>query len=332
MNCQEVMELMQRHVDEDLNEQETSLLLDHVGHCPDCAAMLERLVSLSKGLEQLPRVVPPYSLVDAILPELGQWDAAAAESAPLAPRGRRTPRVRSAWIARISGVVAVGVVVGLLLVNGPFAGRMGSSQQDAALAPKSAAGSEAAKDVTSDALAIGGTDQAAPAAQASPSASAEPHLFNKELATRSGSTEPTVGGKAGAAGTESAPGVSATSDQIGSASSSPANGNVNKGLTVNPTDSSSEPPVNSMGIATATKEEAVSPDGRLRADVTMEGALKIFNAEDGTPVYEPAPDQGKRSGLVWSEDSKVLYYDLTDADGTTTPMYLQISEWKETAR
>ncbi|WP_276356312.1 anti-sigma factor family protein [Cohnella caldifontis] len=136
MNCQEGMELMQRHVDGDLNDEETSRLMDHVGHCPDCAAMLERLVRLSRGLEQLPRVVPPYSLVDAILPQLEQWDTTSGEgetsaAAPLEPRSRRAGRARRSWIYRVSGVVVAGVVVGLLLVNGPY-GRMGGSQQDAA--------------------------------------------------------------------------------------------------------------------------------------------------------------------------------------------------------
>jgi anti-sigma factor RsiW len=123
MNCPEVMELMQRHVDGDLNAEETSHMLDHVGHCPDCAAMLQRLLHLSRGLEQLPRVVPPYSLVDAILPQLGNGEAAGAETADdtvvLAPSERRAARSRREWMGRLSGVAAVAIVVGLLLVGGP---------------------------------------------------------------------------------------------------------------------------------------------------------------------------------------------------------------------
>ena len=103
MNCQEGMELMQRYVDRDLNEEETSRLLEHVGQCPECAAMFQRLVRLSRGLEQLPRVAPPYSLVDAILPQLDKIQpepAAAPASAPYEtaetagriPKSRRTGR------------------------------------------------------------------------------------------------------------------------------------------------------------------------------------------------------------------------------------------------
>ncbi|UUZ86756.1 zf-HC2 domain-containing protein [Paenibacillus sp. P26] len=69
--CQEVIELMQRYLDRDLDETEYSRMLGHLQQCPDCSELFERLVNLSQELESLPKVTPPYSLVDAILPQPG---------------------------------------------------------------------------------------------------------------------------------------------------------------------------------------------------------------------------------------------------------------------
>ncbi|GMX62378.1 hypothetical protein Elgi_21830 [Paenibacillus elgii] len=78
MMCQEVIELMQRYLDRDLDETEYSRMLQHLQQCPDCTELFERLVNLSNELESLPKVTPPFSLVDAILPKLEQLEAAGA--------------------------------------------------------------------------------------------------------------------------------------------------------------------------------------------------------------------------------------------------------------
>ncbi|MGZ7442410.1 zf-HC2 domain-containing protein [Paenibacillus sp. TH7-28] len=79
MNCQEAVEWMNRYLDRDLNEEETSLLFEHIQHCQDCAEQFEWLNKLSAQLEDLPKVVPNYSLVDAILPQLDAIDQARRE-------------------------------------------------------------------------------------------------------------------------------------------------------------------------------------------------------------------------------------------------------------
>ena len=76
MNCQEVMEYMQRQLDDDLDEHEYEVLINHTRHCPDCAAMFERLQLLSAELTSLPKVIPSYSLVDAIMPRLQELQTA----------------------------------------------------------------------------------------------------------------------------------------------------------------------------------------------------------------------------------------------------------------
>lgn len=79
MNCQEAVEWMNRYLDRDLNEEESSLLFEHIRHCRDCAEQFEWLNKLSAQLENLPKVVPNYSLVDAILPQLDAIDQARRE-------------------------------------------------------------------------------------------------------------------------------------------------------------------------------------------------------------------------------------------------------------
>ncbi|MCU6707641.1 zf-HC2 domain-containing protein [Paenibacillus sp. J5C_2022] len=135
MNCQEVMELMQRQLDDDLNDTENEQLMTHMHHCPDCEAMYERLRMLSAELTSLPKVTPSYSLVDAILPELERIDmqngaggSATSESAErelpsVGPRSSKqtmkpsSSPIRWTFLRSIAGVVAASVVVGLFIVT-----------------------------------------------------------------------------------------------------------------------------------------------------------------------------------------------------------------------
>lgn len=183
MNCHEGMEMMQRYVDRDLNEEENSRLLKHVGQCPDCASMFQRLVRLSRGLEQLPHVAPPFSLVDAILPELDKIQPetssglASAQSEKVESAGRIPKSRRSAqrnfrsWIPRISGVAAAGIVALLLLLNRPDAEPPGNQQ--AASMPGATASQESAASAGSLGGDMSSADVqlfAAPTVDANPSA------------------------------------------------------------------------------------------------------------------------------------------------------------------
>jgi hypothetical protein len=145
MNCQEVMEYMQRELDGDLGEIESATLREHIRHCADCAAMYERLKRLSAELESLPKVTPPFSLVDAILPKLDEIDranaaaasadagtaghagaagrvgavgqAGAAGSAQAEPTEATRRRVSRFNLRMLGGVVAAGIVAGIFLVT-----------------------------------------------------------------------------------------------------------------------------------------------------------------------------------------------------------------------
>ena len=76
-------------LDGDLDEQETEILMTHTRHCPDCAAMFSRLQMLSSGLENLPKVTPSYSLVDAIMPRLQELQTAALPLRSVCPQVKK---------------------------------------------------------------------------------------------------------------------------------------------------------------------------------------------------------------------------------------------------
>lgn len=80
MNCQEVTELMQRYLDKDLDKKEHDIIIEHLRVCPECTDMFERLQRLSSDLENLPKVSPPYSIVDSIMPRLMEIDRMKEES------------------------------------------------------------------------------------------------------------------------------------------------------------------------------------------------------------------------------------------------------------
>ncbi|MNO14563.1 hypothetical protein D3C76_42110 [compost metagenome] len=79
MKCPEVVEWMHRYIDRDLNEEESSVMFEHIRTCSDCAEEFEMLNMLSARLEELPKVTPSFSLVDSILPKLDAIDRARQE-------------------------------------------------------------------------------------------------------------------------------------------------------------------------------------------------------------------------------------------------------------
>ncbi|MBR2569235.1 MAG: zf-HC2 domain-containing protein, partial [Paenibacillus sp.] len=81
MNCQEVVTLMQRELDHDLDAPEQKLLAEHLNRCPACSEMYERLKLLNEDLEMLPKAMPPFSIVDSILPKLDEIDREQAATA-----------------------------------------------------------------------------------------------------------------------------------------------------------------------------------------------------------------------------------------------------------
>ncbi|KEO78457.1 anti-sigma factor [Paenibacillus polymyxa] len=133
MKCgEEVMDWMQRYVDHELGEEETSQLMNHIATCPDCAEKFLILQTLSRELEELPAVSPAFSLVDSIMPQLDAIDRAREEQGsalqemqPVAVEPGPVPRQRTQptpWWNRMAGRAAMGVaaaavVLGIVVFN-----------------------------------------------------------------------------------------------------------------------------------------------------------------------------------------------------------------------
>src|SRR5690606_13260717 len=134
----EVMELMNRYLDGDLDERELAELERHLQQSTEAAAMFERLKRLLRQLEQLPMVTPPTSIVDAILPRLDQIGAgsehAAADNAPARRSGRFRPNRSFAGAAAAAVLLlAVALPSGIALLNRQSAYEMEASSAGASL-------------------------------------------------------------------------------------------------------------------------------------------------------------------------------------------------------
>lgn len=117
MKCQEVMEYMQRHLDEDLSKQEHEILQQHMNDCIECTLMFQRLNQLSDELVNLPKVTPPMNLVDSIMPRIEELDRMAMhDKQHKAP----VPFWKGRSFRTIGSVVAASVVVIALIAYGPF--------------------------------------------------------------------------------------------------------------------------------------------------------------------------------------------------------------------
>lgn len=146
MRCEEVEVLIQRHVDHDLSEEEHLSLQQHVTQCSACKELMDRLVYVSNQLDNLPKVDPPYSIVDSILPQLGLDHAEADQTVKALKTEAVTPistianndndktskrkihQKKRFWIP--SSIVAAGLLI-LLMTQG-FTGSGGGLSSDMA--------------------------------------------------------------------------------------------------------------------------------------------------------------------------------------------------------
>ncbi|MDQ0058401.1 anti-sigma factor [Paenibacillus harenae] len=335
MNCQEVMELMQRQLDGDLDESEYSVLMNHTRHCPDCAAMYDRLQMLSADLTSLPKVVPSYSLVDAILPELRrleldgrggsetEQDVDANETVreliPVrrAARSRRFPSLRV-----MGGLIAAAVVSGLFIIS--YNAGIGPSF-DSADSGKSLSANEAVTDmmVEQEADVRLKANLEPKAHQAAPDAGADTESKNGS----DGGGQPTIGsqdqsgnssdgnrvdpdmatgaGEVGKAEEPASDPETETTDATDNGSSSGFGG------TEAPSEGSLPSTPGYQGIMSDVPATiaVVSPNGEMQA--IAEGfQVKIYNVADQSLLVETDRKNGKLAQLVWSDDNTVLNYEV----------------------
>lgn len=117
MKCEEVMEYMQRCLDMDLTDAENAAMQEHMKTCTSCAEMFERLNHLSRELVNLPKITPPYSIVDSILPRLEEIDEQAttvlAQPEPIS----KWREFRKSVSLRVLGGMAAAVLFVVIAVN-----------------------------------------------------------------------------------------------------------------------------------------------------------------------------------------------------------------------
>lgn len=339
MNCQEVMELMQRQMDGDLDQHETSLMMDHVARCPECAAMLARLQSLNDRLTQLPRVEPKFSLVDAILPQLDRLDeerlsaSAASGTTRVAAPPVRSERPNRGWMRGLTGAVALGVVALVVLFSqqGLFKGGSNSNDFDAA-APEAnmlkqapaAASSQESADIGAKSYKVGGSEEPSQASGDVNSA-----------AKNDDAPPPEVGASAAGGGTQSFAGAGTDDAKSPDSSFAPIETQKIVAPTARETERSSDDQAvadssegaqtsKSAAIAPASTPAAmlVSPDGRWRAvAVAGGGTVQVYDAQNGDALaFESEPREGEIGSLAWDPDSKRLTYVWTDAQGHATAL------------
>lgn len=120
MKCRVVMELMQRHMDHDLNEEEQTAMEEHLEGCSECKKMYEKLELLQEELAQLPKVTPTFSIVDSILPTLDQLKEPdpVNDTAEPASHPHFIQRLRESVSLKVfGGIAAAGIVLALIVSN-----------------------------------------------------------------------------------------------------------------------------------------------------------------------------------------------------------------------
>ncbi len=354
MNCPEVMELMQRQLDNDLTDSEMEVLMHHTRQCPDCAAMLERLQLLSAELTSLPKVAPSYSLVDAIMPQLEQIELtgrqeAAAETNRLADKeepaapARREKRTRRWPSMRIAGgVIAAGIVAGLFLVT-----YKGNVSHD--LSNSYSAESRQSDDNATEGLAEDQTLQFYMQEKEETQADVRLESMQKHSSEpspdgqASGGADPSTGdGAASGQGTrieersaQDEPKAVVTGEGVPTfvpQASEDSDAAIGAGAAAAPVEesgslengnkSSNDEPV--TGFAPAAAPAVASPDGKYNA--SAEGfQIRIYNTEDQSLVLESTRKNGSLSNLVWSEDSAKLHYEVQLEQGAIEAFVLDIA-------
>lgn len=299
MKCQEVIELMHRYLDHDLDESEAEGLTRHVQQCSSCAEMFERLKHLSGELESLPKVMPAFSLVDAILPRLELIDRAAADATAVespiiaAPPAPAIPSKRR-WTDRISwriasGVVAAGFIFGLFIVMNQ---------------PKTV------DDASEEAKFDSATASQNSAAEEPFAAQFKAESMSDEAAPQEKSVAPD-NRKMGIAG-----------ESEGGAPSKKEVGKQDQNGDMSAMDVQPDPP--KMGITATPSSESPSNNGQWAAKAENGQLLIVSIAQPGDPLFKSEAKTGEIGNIVWSSDDKLVDYDVTD-NGVVTHYQVDVA-------
>ncbi|ASS66052.2 anti-sigma factor [Paenibacillus sp. RUD330] len=343
---------MNRYLDGDLDEHERVLLMEHLKNCPDDQELFERLQRLSEELEELPKVTPPFSLVDSILPQLAEIDAlrdakaaqaavmdeerTQAEEAAAAEGGslgsHRASRKRTGWLGRRTAAwggataVAAAAIILAVSLNGPHPNR-----QTAMLESKAPAAAGNASPYSSAA------DQEAADTGGAAMKSMEEGTGSSEPATSPTAVSDGSRGTGGGSGTKPStpPSPSARVGGVGGASqfnkSDPNNsgsanlGGPSMGIAQFPSPPASPSPGTEQGFASqGLAASAASPDGKYSYTVTG-NLLEVFESGD-KKLAELKLDGELQGSPSWSSDSTTLAVEVKDGSGAVKKFKIAAAE------
>lgn len=297
MNCKEVIELMQRDLDDDLNELEKKRLETHLDNCPSCAKMFYRLSMLSHGLEQLPKVEPVYSIVDAILPRVESLEQEKVNNAGVIEGTFEAPGLDRAYQLaspkRNWKVPAWGgwVAAGIALMIGVFT-----------LADQGTMRFQAGEETTYDTATTNKSEESGDAS--SIKQSGEPQ--NKKMTIESKSMESDKMDVAPAEEKKETMGIK----------SAPESENDNASM--------------SFSTSSVGENRMPSPNGTWIAVVS--GQVLHIENDRGEIVYSSTFPRETNERVVltmWSEDGKTVYYEVTHINGTFSQWEIQMETWIE---
>ncbi|HEY0826560.1 MAG TPA: zf-HC2 domain-containing protein [Bacilli bacterium] len=333
MNCQEVLDLMQKYVDQEHTNSEYAEMSEHLHRCPSCTAIFERLKRLSDELEQLPKVVPAYSIVDTILPKLERMN--------LLYQPTWKERFMERFPYKTLGSLAAGIILLLVILNSDLPGSMNSADSEKSalhmesmnrdtagnnLAPAQEDGSDnKAKVEFSESVTESPTTPAPTAemesagettdAEATDSSAADPvgeaKLFKATSppATKKPTPKPAAASTPEPQATEAGGYGGATVDE------EPAVQEENNNAELAPSQSPS-------AVLTTDAEQFPSGDGAYIAYVRQNETSQevVIVNQQFEPVFTSfAKEVEQILNIVWSEESKVLWFDTFD--GQTTRHY-----------
>ena len=356
MTSQEVNEYMHRFLDDDLSEEETALLMDHMMKSPASAAMFERLKRLNSDLEQLPKVTPPISIVDSILPRLereGLWTDAttpAADIAAPAPTSERVIPIRgNAGNGRIrnvykwTGGIAAAAIALTVFISTMMPGENGNSnaadnalEEAEFMAMNSAAAddSSAAQAEAPAAKSAGTAEESANSAD-SPAEEADNTVLEAPLAEPTQIVEPI---EADVPAEDEAAVLSETRDVNGFAGEPAATGNEDVKKQIDEGNGSSE---GGASIAAVPEEDGGTPEkeNALPAEPTDADNSKSDSKPPIGSIADPAsvqsPDQTLTASKEAAADGAGERIVITNVDGEvvfTSEVYagkLQKLVWSE---
>jgi hypothetical protein len=339
MKCSEVTNLMQRYLDNDLREREQDEMHEHLRECTSCAEMFDRLNRLSDELVSLPKVVPPVSIVDSILPRLEEIDREkrSAESASFWRRLHKRVPYRT-----VGGVAAACVLIALMAIQRPWF-TSDNSADDMALmnsaentAPGSGdAGAANAGDASGAALLMKVNDQKGTpmdksgvsgimAESGSGMTDSSGSVESVEPTVRAGSLsdgEPAADGGHVPPRSFTEPGADEKSFSGDGASASGVEGQEPaKEESYRFTGEDEQPEFMFNESAMSFMQPLVSPDGRYSVfvEAVEDGEQVVVLDQDGERIYaSPLKPAGGVTSLTWDEDSRFVNYTVTEIDPET---------------